>query len=586
VSLLEDGLCTRIGGRVAFESETLLEYLISLDLPDDPFESLDLEHTRPPDAWWGAAAFKATRLPPERLRSILKVLVAQLWPQEYALSLISRSPDPTQYASVVESMTADFFVLRDALERFLRESLDRRDPEYTRLVLRVVRIYVIHHSGSWREKDWRDTATVQFEARLAKASWTQLGLVVVRAHEVDPATTFDVLADWVEDETYLEDEEAKVTDFASLFLRHLGCRDFPGILAALERLIARRKEMPYGWYNSLRLIVQYVAEYSGHASFETLARWVRSDRQVLRMLAMELVPAIHARHTREMLETLREYAQRHDIPEGERAVPIESIGKSATRASLDALAEMASREEYQAGVVAAYRRLFPKFPLEVTRRLVAFNKITPLRRDVIDALNGLYRNLLPTCPDAAIGFFHKLQQEHPGQYTKDIAYSIHSLTKSISVVTDFVSDQLQIETSGNALELYHYYLRHVRLMNDSDVPWVRRWIESGDSTYGLLAFLLNGDASYENKAELYVRLDAVGPLYSNNSHGLENNGAKFVDRFHRDARFLQLTEDGKIWITEIVSGRTVWQAATAIKDARLKKAYDRLKRGKKDNEQE
>jgi hypothetical protein len=52
---------------------------------------------------------------------------------------------------------------------------------------------------------------------------------------------------------------------------------------------------------------------------------------------------------------------------------------------------------------------------------------------------------------------------------------------------------------------------------------------------------------------------------------------EFVRQFHRDPGFESLTEDGKVWVTEIVGGTSVWEAARVIDKMRVEKALTRLR---------
>jgi hypothetical protein len=569
IALLEEGLCVRTKGEVAFESETLLEYLISLDLPDDPFETIDLTDRPPTDAWWGAAAFKATRLDPVRLQEVLEMLAQNWWSQEYVLSLVARSHDPSRYSSIVESLVGEKYFLFEALTRFLAEILDRRDATATMLVLRAVRAFIIGSFGSWREKDWAKTVPGQFDERLANGSGEQIGLLILRAHEVDPVVTFDTLIDWLADTAYLNDEEARVSDFASLFLRHLGCRDFRGIAGTLERFAERAPDTSYQTFNEITHILNFIGQHRRDVPLLTVTRWMDSDRQLLRLAATELFSAVPVADTAALMTAVQGYAHREDILDAERERAISAIGSRSSRAALNSLAALSEFEECQSGVISAYRQLMSDFPAEVLKRIAAFNGTIALRRDVIEALNGFYLGYLRAAPDAALAFFRRLQRDHPGRYARDIAHAIHALTEPIPVVTAFVEQQLPREQSGGALELYHYYLRKVRPMEDGDAPWVRRWIESGDGAYGLISYLLNGDLSYETKAELYHRLDALGPLYESDTYGLNERGTAFVRRFRGDPRFVSLTADGRVWVSEITNGHSSWDAARAVTEARV-----------------
>jgi hypothetical protein len=571
IAVLEEGLCGRNQGAVGFESETLLEYLISLDLPEDPFDGVDLGERCPTDTWWGAAAFKAARLEPARLQAVLETLVKDWRSQEYALSLVARSRNPILHLSVVESLVGNEHILDDTLKRFMNELLDRGGASQTTLVLRAVRSFAIGNYGSWREKDWSKTSPAEFDTRLAEQE--EIALAVLRAHEVDPATTFATLVAWLNDDTYLADKEAHVADFASLFLKHLGYRNFDGLVAAIEHTVGEDGELPY----ELSYILGFVAQHR-EVPLAIVARWLESPHRALRSAATLLVPAVPAADTVELLAALQQLARRDDILESERARTIASIGARKSRAALNALAALSALEELQAGVVGAYVQLADDFPVEVTKRIAAFNGQAPLRSDVIEALNRFYLGNLPKAPDAGVAYFRKLQRELPGRWSRDIAYSIHTLTQSIAVVTAFVEEELSREQSGNALELFHYYLRKVRPLNDGDVPWVRRWIESGDGAYGLISYLLNGDVSYENKATLYHRLDAVGPLYGNDCYGLDERGKAFARQFQGDPRFVTLTKGGKLWIKEIAKGRSGREASRAVQEEEWRRLVSSRKR--------
>jgi len=137
----------------------------------------------------------------------------------------------------------------------------------------------------------------------------------------------------------------------------------------------------------------------------------------------------------------------------------------------------------------------------------------------------------------------------------------------LPAVTEFVESRLLAETDGNVLSYYLSYLVRVRRLKLQDLPWLHRWIDSGEGMFRLMTELLRSEIPLATQLDLVVKMGQQGGTFiDTNDQPAEVLGKlrEMATNLVADPRITEFSPLAQTWfklVAEGVGPDESWQKA-------------------------
>jgi hypothetical protein len=320
----------------------------------------------------------------------------------------------------------------------------------------------------------------------------------------------------------------------------------------------------------LHQVLAWVVKHRPSAFIDIASVWTADPSPNFQFLGLEIVRNLPADLGATAVGIVTRYLMRPDIPLQMANQAITWIGSIPSRKVLEFLIEQGKLAEHQAAVADACRFLFPVFPDEVLKLIGQLAAQPVIRTDVREAIVNFYRSQLAVTGKYATQFFRSAIEAEPGKYQRDISRSVGRLRRGDPYVTEFVEEQLKVETDGETFEHYGYYLKQVRLLAIEDVPWLQRWIDSGTPTYGLLGYAAMSPLPTATKLELVAALDQRNPSFIRYCiNSIRRNEDEALRKLAVEAlnwpAYASLSARAQKWFALMAAGRSAYDAYDAVR---------------------
>jgi hypothetical protein len=582
VALFDEGLFRRVGKSVSLETELVFEYLLSRTLPADPFlqtnktarqfENLD-------SAWWRAAAFKLWKMDDVvRVRGILDFLLSDdtsYWRVRYVMRLGFNWKDITpfknQYLKAYELGGA---YLSDEAFDLLQKVSQENTREKLEFVLDAIRILLQMESYfDWRPKKWDSLDIHALRQRFSRDSEhrNRPTPLLSDCFATSPYVTFYILiSKWLNDNTKLADHEAMIRDVATMFLMGFAPQNPDAFQRAVTDCLDDGVKFSYEGGHLVHKVLGWSVDHNPNQYVDIAEEWISDSSKNFQYIGLEVIRHFPEDLAGEALRIVTRYLEHEALPLQMANQAIAWLGSVPSRKVLHFLTEYSLLSEHQSAVAEACNSMFPAFPNETVKLINGVARQPLLRKDArLGILTFYFYHLKSTASDA-VQFFREVIDAEAGIYDSDISYWIHCLEKPHPDVSVFVEERVQVETDGGVLEHYHYYLKRLRALCLNDVGWIKRWIESGSPTYGLLGYVASSPLPLTTKLEIISMLDQHDSqfiMHCTNSLWRQEGEAvsELAVEVCTSSAYDSLSSGAKKWFTLMSNGKSPSDAFTAIR---------------------
>jgi hypothetical protein len=586
VALFDEGLFRRVGKSVSVETELVFEYLLSRTLPPDPFvqtkeatrrfENLD-------SAWWRAAAFKLWKMDDVvRVRDILDFLLSEdtsYWKVRYVMRLGFNWKDITPFRNqYLKAYDLGGAYLSDEAFTLLQKVAQENTREKLEFVLDVIRILLQKETYvDWRPKKWDSLDINGLRRRFTRDSEhpNRPTSLLSDCFATSPYVTFYLLiSKWLNDNTKLADHEAMICDVATMFLMSVAPHDPDDFQRAVTDCLRDGAKFSYEGGRLLHKVLGWAVDHNPNPYVDVAEKWISDSSKNFQYVGLEVIRHLPENLATEALRIVTRYLEQEALPLQMANQAIAWLGNIPSRKVLGFLIQYSELAEHQVAVAEACHLLFPAFPNDVVRLINQMAEQPLMRKDAREAILNFYRYHLAAASKNAIQFFRRAIEVEPDIHNRSISYSIEGLQKLDPYVSGFVEERLKEETDGLVLEHYNYYLKRLRMVSVEDVAWIKRWIESGSPSYGLLGYVAISPLPRARKLEIISMLDQLDSQFIEHCvNGLfrdEEGEAlrEFAIEVCSSPAYDSLSSEAKKWFTLMSNGKSPYDAYTAIRSER------------------
>jgi hypothetical protein len=585
IALLDEGIVRRVGDGVAIENESLHQFLLSRILPPDPFKSIESKDLALSDPWWGAAAIRLldmqdTRRIIEIMRTIRNRDRQRFYfgSTIYIVNVLGRMPSIEPYKQfVLEELVDEPRFHIDEILKLASSVLVREGSREIPFVLSVIRALFLHASGDWRAKKWSDWSQYNFADRISRLGKDHPAHLLFQITKSYPREVLPLLvSQWLSDSALLSDQEGKIADVAYAFLLNMSTDAAHELVDAVARSAELIGQLSGESSIHLRRVLERVSAQKFEHFIAHLAKWLGDAN--LCECALTVISSCPSIYAIDAIDAVEQFLNSPRLSQRSIDLALASLGNIDSRQILEYYRSKIGLTELQSGIVRGSASLFTSYPQEVLSLVSPLFNTEVLRRDTLEALELFCRHRLRSVPQKVVPFLARILQEYPGAFGRDIAMSIADCQPN-GAITELVEVQLVREADGVALEHLLYYLRNVRRLKASDIPWIRRWVISGKRLFGLLVALGRSEIPCNEVVSLLVEIDKNSDDYleatANSSwHSEDGEILKtLASSLIVSEKFEQMRADSKEWFCKISDGITAGDALRQIQAARWNSVF-------------